>query len=792
MPHLLPDATDTSYIDENVKLKSSGGNYNNQSGISQRSASRSEMAALQTMLSLPNSPNKSTLSEWNSSSKTSGSPERDLEKKVDERDEAVTGGLLSLANSAACLDGGKHQIQNESFHEGDFSLSPEIAKSKNPNYSESSPLEHESQINADKTTDSKMVTPIPMEASNGQNNIYKNTHHSTMKHTNGSHISLLNQDDNVKDVEENNPHSDKSSFRLSKANFRPKLYIQTQEESSEDDGPSHVTSTPSSYCNPELADEGESYRIPQANYRDNDSYMNREGVDSSSEHQQQRYENLKGHVYESHYPYYGHQGAIPPQYYSSPQHQRCSPQKLGSMYPTHPPYHGPPYLRHHHYPSYPGFHPSHYPPYSYHHHYSLPPRHHYSSNNESSPSHGYCHNPNYPKPNQTPPPKNSCSYGPHSYPPPPSASPKLSTSPGRSHNLSSRKEKSPSPRSSCRENNHQPLVEVDLPPCKKRRMISPILVSSAASSSPDTTYRLHSWQQHANNEYPNQEGRSMNGEINSVAHWQQVQIMNGGFAPSANRCVPLKSPVPSKFWGDVEKTKDAYVPDFHRLVNFPDYLPKNRPPPGDGMRCCVMCGKQRLCTASMSKNNASNASPVINAYKSDGKPKSSAVSTDDTSSKSSSNATTHIIPRQNKGLCTACDVAVWVVTATSLEIKWCKGCKNFRPWAAFGDKGLATKCVRCRDRQREKYALQKDNLKKNQNNVSNTTFKNPITDNSLRNNINKSNKKSYQSNTCNDKSEPKAGRDDKINNTREIDAARGLSNLLVAAVSTSSNNSKEE
>jgi hypothetical protein len=71
----------------------------------------------------------------------------------------------------------------------------------------------------------------------------------------------------------------------------------------------------------------------------------------------------------------------------------------------------------------------------------------------------------------------------------------------------------------------------------------------------------------------------------------------------------------------------------------------------------------------------------------------------------------HIIPRQNKGLCTACDVTVWVFVESGLEIKWCKGCKNFRPWAAFGDKGLATKCVRCRDRQREKYALQKDELR---------------------------------------------------------------------------------
>jgi hypothetical protein len=71
-----------------------------------------------------------------------------------------------------------------------------------------------------------------------------------------------------------------------------------------------------------------------------------------------------------------------------------------------------------------------------------------------------------------------------------------------------------------------------------------------------------------------------------------------------------------------------------------------------------------------------------------------------------------IIPTQNKGLCTLCDVNVWVVVTTGLEIKWCKGCKNFRPWAAFGDKGLATKCLRCRERQREKYALQKDEKEK--------------------------------------------------------------------------------
>jgi len=75
------------------------------------------------------------------------------------------------------------------------------------------------------------------------------------------------------------------------------------------------------------------------------------------------------------------------------------------------------------------------------------------------------------------------------------------------------------------------------------------------------------------------------------------------------------------------------------------------------------------------------------------------------------------IPTQNKGLCTICDVNVWLVISSGLEIKWCKGCKNFRPWAAFGDKGLATKCVRCRERQREKYALTKEEKDKRKGGV---------------------------------------------------------------------------
>ena len=129
-------------------------------------------------------------------------------------------------------------------------------------------------------------------------------------------------------------------------------------------------------------------------------------------------------------------------------------------------------------------------------------------------------------------------------------------------------------------------------------------------------------------------------------------------------------------------------------MNYPDYLSKSRSlVTGDsgglggskavgGKKHCVMCGKLRICSASslIEKGCA-------------------AVSGED--------GTAHIIPRQNKGLCTACDVTVWVLIADGLEIKWCKGCKNFRQWAAFGKKGSATKCVRCRERQREKYAMQK-------------------------------------------------------------------------------------
>jgi hypothetical protein len=48
-------------------------------------------------------------------------------------------------------------------------------------------------------------------------------------------------------------------------------------------------------------------------------------------------------------------------------------------------------------------------------------------------------------------------------------------------------------------------------------------------------------------------------------------------------------------------------------------------------------------------------------------------------------------------------------TDVTTAIKWCKGCKNFRCWPeAFGiEKSRATKCIKCRVRQRYKYAITK-------------------------------------------------------------------------------------
>jgi hypothetical protein len=184
-------------------------------------------------------------------------------------------------------------------------------------------------------------------------------------------------------------------------------------------------------------------------------------------------------------------------------------------------------------------------------------------------------------------------------------------------------------------------------------------------------------------------------------------------AQSKRKCLPLKPPIPSKFQGDMDKVKSAPVPEFTSLVNFPAHMSQkqtvNLP---EGMRCCVMCGQPCPCSTG-NKSKKKNGKPCDGGLA----PRSN-NGQDHLGDKSNGYA---IIPSQNKGLCTLCDVNVWVVANTGLEIKWCKGCKNFRPWAAFGDKGLATKCLRCRERQREKYALQKEEKEKSRIVTTKTT-----------------------------------------------------------------------
>jgi hypothetical protein len=213
---------------------------------------------------------------------------------------------------------------------------------------------------------------------------------------------------------------------------------------------------------------------------------------------------------------------------------------------------------------------------------------------------------------------------------------------------------------------------------------------------------------------PNKAGLwSPHGGMHPMSSPHHMASPLNSMTQSKRKCVPLKPPIPSKFQGDLDKVKGTPLPEFTSLVNFPVHMSQkqsvNLP---EGMRCCVMCGQACPCSnggkSKKKKTGGSSDGGSISGSSSNNvglAPRSSNTSQDFLGDKSNGYA---IIPTQNKGLCTLCDVNVWVVVTSGLEIKWCKGCKNFRPWAAFGDKGLATKCLRCRERQREKYALQKE------------------------------------------------------------------------------------
>lgn len=133
--------------------------------------------------------------------------------------------------------------------------------------------------------------------------------------------------------------------------------------------------------------------------------------------------------------------------------------------------------------------------------------------------------------------------------------------------------------------------------------------------------------------------------------------------------VPLEPPLPPNCIG--AQAEDEQAPIFPAIVNYPHPSANS----AGNMMQCTMCGQER---------------PL---------------------NKTAPKGATFVIPKQNKGVCTSCDSKVWVVKASTLQIKWCKGCKNFQNWAAFGEKGCATKCCACRKRSADTYAAQKGKKK---------------------------------------------------------------------------------
>lgn len=115
-------------------------------------------------------------------------------------------------------------------------------------------------------------------------------------------------------------------------------------------------------------------------------------------------------------------------------------------------------------------------------------------------------------------------------------------------------------------------------------------------------------------------------------------------------CMKLTPPLPPRC--EIDNAPDVEIPTFCELVNFPT---------ARYYQNCVMCDESE-----------------------------------------------YTIPKQNKGVCNNCDVAIWVVNPSGMQIKWCKGCKNFRKWVEFGTKGFSSKCDRCRRQQAVRYSIQKN------------------------------------------------------------------------------------
>ena len=117
----------------------------------------------------------------------------------------------------------------------------------------------------------------------------------------------------------------------------------------------------------------------------------------------------------------------------------------------------------------------------------------------------------------------------------------------------------------------------------------------------------------------------------------------------------LKAPIPSTFQGDMEKFKSVQVPEFTSLVNFRSHMSQkqshNLP---EGMRYCVICG--HACPCSPANKNKKNSK-----IKSEDNNMTPLGSNDQANGPMSNPGGSYaIVPTQSKGLCTHCDVNVWI------------------------------------------------------------------------------------------------------------------------------------
>lgn len=182
----------------------------------------------------------------------------------------------------------------------------------------------------------------------------------------------------------------------------------------------------------------------------------------------------------------------------------------------------------------------------------------------------------------------------------------------------------------------------------------------------------------------------------------------------------VESRSPSSSWG----SQDEVLPGFHTIVNYPENIKSNKSTALSQHRnsnkatkfaCCVMCNI--MCSVGKSSVKVIEDGEVAKdmQHHVDHGHMNGVVSDSENSTTSSGNiqhlqpalSKVSFIPKQNKGLCTGCDSVIWVIAKSGQKIKWCKGCKNFKPLAGFGAKERATKCSKCRNRQRQKYASQK-------------------------------------------------------------------------------------